>query len=395
MSDLLPRLNPFYESDHEAFRNTVRTYIERTVLPAIDGWEEEGLIDRSAYVAAGQSGMFGFEAPEALGGAGIKDFRFNSIIAEELSRAGANSLLSSISVQNDVVLPYLIEDATAEQQAKYIPGCCSGELIGSICMTEPGTGSDLRGIRTSAKLDGDEWVIDGAKTFITSGIHSDFSMVVARTDDPSQEGGLSLIVVDAGTPGFTKGRRLKKIGQRTQDTAELFFDGVRVPSTNLIGERGKAVAMLAGHLPQERLTIAVSSVALAAQAVRWATEYVSERNAFGKPLIDLQTVQFTLAELATEVDVTRSYVDTCVTALNEGRLTAVDAAKAKWWASEMQKRVVDRALQLFGGYGYMEEYPIARAYVDSRVATIYGGTTEIMKHIIGKDLRRRIGTAKR
>lgn len=384
MSDHLARMSPLYEADHEAFRGTVRAYATRIVEPALEKWEEAGMIDRAAYLAAGEAGLFGFSAPEALGGAGVIDFRYNAIIAEELSRIGANSLLSSVSLQNDIVLPYLIDDATREQQQHYIPGCCTGELIGSICMTEPGAGSDLRGIRTTARLDGDEWVINGSKTFITSGIHSDFSIVVARTDGA---GGLSLIIVDAGTPGFQKGRKLEKIGQRTQDTAELHFDDVRVPRSNLLGTQGRALDLLTGHLPQERLTIAVSAIAAATEAITWAMRYVKERNAFGKPLFDLQTVQFTMAELVTELDVARSYVDGCILALNDGRLTPVHAAKAKWWATEAQKSIVDRCLQLFGGYGYMLEYPIARLYIDSRISTIYGGTTEIMKHIIARDLR--------
>ncbi|MEU1549863.1 acyl-CoA dehydrogenase family protein [Nocardia sp. NPDC005745] len=387
MPDPLARVNTLYDADHAAFRDTVRSYGSRVVEPALAAWEDAGIIDRSAYLAAGDAGLLGLDAPTVLGGGGVRDFRYKSIIAEELARIGANSLLSSISLHNDVILPYLIDDASREQQQKYIPGCCSGELIGAICMTEPGTGSDLRGIRTTARVDGDEWVLNGSKTFITSGIHCDFAMVVARTDDADRGGGLSLIVVDAGTAGFEKGRKLDKIGQRTQDTAELHFDEVRVPLSNLIGERGQAITMLTGHLPQERLTIAVTAIATATQAIRWALDFVADRNAFGKPLVDFQTVQFTLAELATELDVARAYVDTCMLALDEGRLTPVQAAKAKWWATEMQKRVVDRSLQLFGGYGYMLEYPIARSYIDSRVATIYGGTTEIMKHIIGRDLR--------
>jgi alkylation response protein AidB-like acyl-CoA dehydrogenase len=393
MADMTPRLGRLFEPQHEQFRDTVRGYLDKHVVGHILDWDRDGYIDRAAYAAAGSAGLFGIAAPEEFGGGGIRDFRFNVVIAEELSRAGASSLLSSISLQNDVVLPYLLDDASPDQQERYIPGCCSGELIGSICMTEPGAGSDLRGIRTTACLDRDEWVINGAKTFITSGILSDFSLVVARTDDGIASEGLSLIMVDAGTPGFTKGRKLDKIGQRAQDTAELFFDDVRVPAANLIGQRGAALSMLIRHLPQERLTLAVTAVAVATQAIAWTLEHVSTREAFGKPLIDLQTVQFTLAELATELEVTRSYVDDCVTALNEGRLTAVDAAKAKWWATEMQKRTVDRSLQLFGGYGYMLEYPIARAFADSRIATIYGGATEIMKHIIGRDLRSRAGTS--
>lgn len=395
MSDPLARVNTLYDDDHEAFRDTVRAYRTRVVEPALEGWEDAGIIDRSAYRAAGAAGLLGLDAPEALGGSDVRDFRYKSVIAEELCAIGAHSLLSSISLQNDVILPYLIDDASSEQQEKYIPGCCSGDLIGAICMTEPGTGSDLRGIRTTARAEGEEWVLNGSKTFITSGIHCDFAIVAARTDDPGAGGGLSLIIVDSGTAGFEKGRKLEKIGQRTQDTAELHFDNVRVPLSNLIGPRGQAISLLTGHLPQERLTIAVTAIATAAQAIRWALDYVAERTAFGKPLLELQTVQFTLAELATELDVARAYVDTCMLALNEGRLTAVQAAKAKWWATEMQKRAVDRSLQLFGGYGYMLEYPIARSYIDSRIATIYGGTTEIMKHIIGRDLRARARTESR
>ena len=393
MSELLPRSAALYEAEHESFRSSVRTFIDRAVTPNLDSWAEQGYIDRSAYRAAGAAGMLGMQAPERLGGGGTRDFRFHMVIAEELARANAGALLSSISLQNDVILPYLLDEATPEQQERYVPGCCSGELVGSIAMTEPGTGSDLRGIRTTARREGDSWVINGVKTFITSGKLANFCLVVARADD-DHNGRLSMIIVDSGTPGFTKGRKLSKIGQQAQDTAELYFDDVRVPVDNLVGKEGEAATMLAGHLPQERMTIAFTAVAVAEQAICWAAQYVNDRHAFGAPLVDLQSVQFTLAELVTQLDVTRAYVDSCAILLNQGRLTPVDAAKAKWWATETQTRIVDRALQLFGGYGYMTEYPIAQAYVDSRVATIYGGTTEIMKHIIGKDLRARLKRAR-
>jgi alkylation response protein AidB-like acyl-CoA dehydrogenase len=308
------------------------------------------------------------------------------VILEEFARVGATSLTSSFAVQDDIVIPYVASLATQEQRKRWLPGLCRGELIGAIAMTEPGAGSDLRGIRTSAKSADGGWRINGAKTFITSGIQSDLVVVVARTDPAGGKNAFSLIVVEDGTAGFTRGRQLHKIGLVAQDTAELFFDDVLVPAENLLGVEGGGLGQLMHHLPLERLSIAAAAIASADAALAWTIDYVQERHAFGQPIADFQNTRFVLAEVATELDVTRAYVDQAVVAVSEGNLTAVEAAKAKWWATDVQNRAIDRLLQLYGGYGYMIEYPIARAYQDARVQKIFGGTNEIMKHIIGRDM---------
>jgi long-chain-acyl-CoA dehydrogenase len=307
---------------------------------------------------------------------------------EELARAGAASLASSFSLQDNIIIPYVKDLGTEEQKQRWLTGMASGQLIGAIAMTEPGAGSDLQGLRTTAVRDGGEWVVNGQKTFITSGINADFVIVVARTEPGAGARGFSLIVVETGTPGFTRGRKLDKIGLHAQDTAELFFADVRVPAANVLGTEGRGFMHLMERLPLERLAIATAGLASAQAVFTETTRYCFERKAFGRPIGDLQNTRFQLAEMSTELDVTRAYHDAAVLALNAGRLSAVDAAKAKWWATELQKRVIDRCLQLHGGYGYMLEYPVARAFIDSRIQTIYGGTTEIMKEIIGRDLAR-------
>ncbi|QRI79203.1 MULTISPECIES: acyl-CoA dehydrogenase family protein [Rhodococcus] len=376
----------FYEADHEAYRDTVREFLAREVEPHYQRWEDERLIDRSAWLAAGKAGIVGLAVPEAYGGAGVTDYRFRCVVAEEIARTGVTSFGAGMSLQDDVALPYLIDLGTEEQTQRWLPGMAAGELIGAIAMTEPGTGSDLQGVKTTAVRDGDDWILTGQKTFITNGIHADLVIVVARTDPSAGARGFSLLVVERGMPGFTRGRKLQKVGLAGQDTAELSFDQVRVPGSNLLGTEGKGFLHLMEHLPLERLSIAVASLTGARAAYEWTKHYVFERTAFGAPIGDLQNTRFALAEMLTEIEVTQSHLDRCVLALNAGELTAVDAAKAKWWASELEKRVVDRCVQLHGGYGYMMEYPIGRAYVDTRVHTIYGGTTEIMKEIIGRDI---------
>jgi alkylation response protein AidB-like acyl-CoA dehydrogenase len=380
------RLRTLYDDEHEAFRDSVRGFLERHAVPHLDRWEQERLIDREVWARAGESGLLGLAVPTELGGGGTDDYRFRCVVSEEIARINSGSLQSSFALQDDVFLPYLLGLGTAEQRQRYLPAACAGELIGAIAMTEPGTGSDLQGIRTTAVRDGDEWVIDGTKTFITNGIHGDVVVVVARTDPEAGSRGFSLFLVERDTPGFTRGEKLRKIGLHAQDTAELAFDGCRVPTGNLLGEEGRGFEHLMHHLPLERLSLVVASVASARAALRWTQRYVNERQAFGGPLAQQQTIQFSLAEMMTEIDVAQSYADDAVRAYNAGTLTAVDAAKGKWWCTELQKRVVDRCVQLHGGYGYMEEYPIARAYLDTRVQTIYGGTTEIMKLIIGREV---------
>ncbi|MGB1630231.1 MAG: acyl-CoA dehydrogenase family protein [Acidimicrobiales bacterium] len=372
-----------YDETHDLFRNAVRTFIAEEMKPHFDEWEKAGIMDREVYAKAGQHGFVGFNMPESHGGGGSDDFRFNAVVSEELAYAGMGGAGNGIGLQNDIVSPYFIAYCTDEQKDRWWPGIASGEKILAIAMTEPGTGSDLASIATTAVRDGDEYVINGAKTFITNGINSDLVVAVVRTGEGRD--GLSLLVVERGMAGFERGRNLDKIGQKSADTAELFFTDVRVPKTNLLGDEGKAMEYLSFNLAQERLSLAINGVAVAEAAVRWTVDYVKERTAFGQPIAAFQNTKFVLAECATEVTVARAFMDRCIVDHVENGLSAADAAKAKLYATELQNRITDRCLQLFGGYGYMSEYPIAVAYADARVATIYGGTSEIMKTIIAQD----------
>ena len=326
------------------------------------------------------------DAPEEFGGGGVPDFRFNAVIMEEIMGVGGAAAGLGLTLHNDVCLPYFLEYCSEEQKARWLPGIASGELITAIAMTEPGAGSDLAGIATTARRDGDVYVVNGAKTFITNGINADLVVTAVKTDPTARHSGISLLVVERGMPGFARGRNLDKLGQHAQDTAELFFDDVRVPESNLIGELNQGFIHLMDGLPQERLSIAVVAVAASRKVFDITLAYCKERKAFGQPIGSFQNTRFVLAELATEVDIAQRFVDDCVREFNAGQLTAVDAAKAKWWCTELQGRAVDRCLQLHGGYGYMNEYPIARAFADARITRIYGGATEIMKEVIGRDL---------
>ena len=375
-----------YEAEHEAFRDTVRTFLAKEVVPHAAEWDRAGIVPRELFASAGARGLLGMAVPEEHGGGGAPDFRFNAVLGEEVMRAGVAGPGAGLCLVNDVCLPYLLDLANEEQRARWLPGIVTGSLVPAIAMTEPGAGSDLAAITTTARRDGDDRVVDGAKTFITNGINADLVITVVRTDPAQRHRGLTLLVLERGMPGFTRGRNLDKIGQHAQDTAELFFDAVRVPAANLLGEEGRAFAHLVDRLPQERLGIAVAAVAGAATALGWTLEHVRTRTAFGQPIGAFQNTRFRLAEVATEVDVAQAFVDACVLALGRGELTAVDAAEAKWWCTELQGRALDTCLQLFGGYGYMAEYPIARAWADARVTRIYGGTTEIMKEVVGRDL---------
>ena len=376
-----------YESDHELFRDSFRAFAEQELAPHVPEWERAGIMDRSAYLEAGKHGFIGMAVPESFGGGGVKDFRFNAVLNEEVARLNLGGGGLGMMLHNDITTPYFIEYCTAEQSERWLPGIVSGELITAIAMTEPGTGSDLQSIATTAVRDGDEWVVNGAKTFITNGINSDLVIVACKTGNPEDgKNSMSLLVVERGMPGFERGRNLDKIGQHSADTAELFFSDVRVPATNVLGEIGHAFEYLSFNLAQERLSIGLYGVAAARAALEWTIEYVKERTAFGKPISSFQNTKFVLAEIATEVDVTQPFIDQCVVKLNAGELSPADAAKAKLWGSELQKRTTDRCLQLFGGYGYMTEYPIGPAYADARISTIYGGTSEIMKTIISKDV---------
>ncbi|MGI5485783.1 acyl-CoA dehydrogenase family protein [Microtetraspora malaysiensis] len=372
-----------FEDEHLLFRQTVREFLAREVVPHHPQWEKDGIVPREVWKKAGEIGMFGFSVPEQYGGSGITDFRYNTVVVEEIIRGGASGL--GFSLHNDVMAPYFVDLTDDEQKERWLPGFVSGELITAVAMTEPGAGSDLQGIRTTAVRDGDHYVVNGQKTFITNGINSDLVVVVTKTDPAAGARGTTLFVVERGMEGFTRGRNLDKIGMHAQDTAELFFDNVRVPVANRLGDAdGQGFVQLMNNLPQERLSIAVGAVASAEAVLETTVEYCKNRTAFGRSIGSFQNTRFVLAELATEVEIARHYVDKCITALNRRELTVVDAAKAKWWTTELQNKVVDRCLQLHGGYGYMTEYPVAKAWLDSRVQTIYGGTTEIMKEIIGR-----------
>jgi long-chain-acyl-CoA dehydrogenase len=375
----------FYDDDHEALRASVRGFIRSAVASHVDEWDKAGIVPREPWLTAGKQGYLGILAPLEYGGGGQSDYAFRCVVNEEFARVGANSFGAGVSTHSDVVLPYIFHLATPEQAGRWLPGLCDGTLIGAIAMTEPGAGSDLRGVRTSAKKNGDNWVLNGAKTFITNGVNSDLVLVVARTQDDARES-FTLLVVERGMPGFERGRNLDKIGLKGQDTAEMFFEDVAIPEANVLGTVGRGYEYLMDHLPLERLSIAANACAGSRAALSWTIDYVETRHAFGRPLSALQNTQFALAEMVTELEVSQAYIDQAVLRLNRGELSAVDAAKAKWWATEMHKRVVDRCVQLFGGYGYMTEYPIAKAYADVRATTIYGGATEIMKHIIAKEI---------
>jgi alkylation response protein AidB-like acyl-CoA dehydrogenase len=380
----VPVQSALYEAEHEAFRAMVRDFLAKEVVPHHKAWEEAGIVDRSVWLKAGEQGLLGLDVPEEFGGGGVKDFRYNAILAAEVSRVGASGL--GFTLHNDVVAPYLLELATDEQKARWLPPFVRGELITAIAMTEPGAGSDLQGLTTTARRDGDEWVLNGSKTFITNGINADLVIVVARTDPDAGARGFSLLVVERGMPGFERGRNLDKIGLKAQDTAELFFDEVRVPAANLLGTEGHGFFHLMSNLPQERLSIAAVAVAASRLLLDLTVDYCKGRTAFGRPIGKFQHTRFELAEMHTEVTIAETYLEKAILEHNAGRFTVEDAAMAKWWTTELQKRVVDRCLQLHGGYGYMLEYPVARAYLDSRVQTIYGGTTEIMKEIVGRSL---------
>ena len=375
-----------FDADHDLFRTSFRQFIDKEVVPHAEEWERAGITDRGMYRAAGAAGFLGMNAPEELGGGGVDDFRYNLITAEEIQLAGVNAAATGIGLHNDVCLPYFLHAADDEQKRRWIPGICSGELITAIAMTEPGIGSDLAAMTTTAIRDGDHYVVNGSKTFITNGIHADLVVTAVKTDPSQRHKGMSLLVLERGMAGFERGRNLDKIGMHAQDTAELFFSDVAVPVENRLGAEGEGFSLLVRNLPQERLNIAMAAVAAARAAFEWTLAYSKERTAFGQPIGSFQNSRFRLAEMATEIEIGQTFVDRCVMALNAGELTAEEAAMAKWWATDLQGRVVDTGVQLHGGYGYMAEYPIARAFTDARVTRIYGGTNEIMKEIIGKSL---------
>ncbi len=373
-----------FEPEHELFRQSYRAFLDKHVAPHHEQWEKDKIVDRGVWLEAGKQGFLGMAVPEEYGGGGDPDFRYNTVLVEE-TVAGRYSGLG-FSVHNDVVAPYLLRLADEEQKQRWLPGFCTGELITAIAMTEPGTGSDLQGIKARAVKAGDHYILNGSKTFITNGINSDLVIVVAQTDPEKGTLGFSLLVVERGMAGFERGRHLDKIGLDAQDTSELSFTDVKVPVENLLGEEGQGFVYLMQNLPQERISIAIMAAAAMEAVLEETIRYTSQRKAFGKPIGSFQNSRFVLAELATEATVVRIMVDEFIRLHLDEKLTAEQAAMAKWYSTERQVRLVDRCLQLHGGYGYMREYPVARAYLDARIQTIYGGTTEIMKEIIGRSL---------
>ncbi len=374
-----------FTEEHEQFRAMVARFVADEIAPYHDEWEQQGMVPRELWKQAGAVGLLCTDVPSEYGGGGIPDFRYNTVITEELIKVGASGV--GFPLHNDVVVPYLLALATDEQKQRWLPPMCSGEAITAIAMTEPATGSDLAAVTTTAiQQDDGSYLLNGAKTFITNGILADLVIVVAKTDPDAKHGGISLLMVERGMEGFSRGRKLDKVGMPAQDTAELFFDDVRVPAENLLGAEGQGFVYLMQALPQERLSIAVGSVAGAQAALDLTLDYVKEREAFGRPIGSFQHSRFVLAELKTKITIGQTFVDRCIEALNAGELTVDEAAMAKWWLSDLLGEVVDSGVQLHGGYGYMREYPIARAWTDARVQRIYGGTNEIMKEIIGRTM---------
>ncbi|HEU5381162.1 MAG TPA: acyl-CoA dehydrogenase family protein [Ktedonobacteraceae bacterium] len=375
-----------FTEEHKLFRDTFRHFVEKEMVPYNEQWEKDGIVARELWLKAGQQGFLGMNVPEEYGGLGVDDYRYSAIISEETVRAGTTSAGAGIGLHNDIVIPYILAYATPEQKRRWLPGMCSGELITAIAMTEPNTGSDLAAVRTTAIRQGDHYVLNGQKTFITNGILSDVVIVVAKTNPALGHKGISLLIAERGAEGFERGRKLEKVGLKAQDTAELIFTDARIPMNNLLGEEGQGFYYLMRQLARERLNVGVSAIAACETALEMTLEYCKQRTAFGKPIGSFQNSRFKLAEMKTEIEIGRVFVDRCIEELLMGTLTAETAAMAKWWASDLQKRVVDECVQLHGGYGYMLEYPIARAYLDARVQSIYAGTNEIMKEIIGRSL---------
>ncbi|MBY4575767.1 acyl-CoA dehydrogenase [Gordonia paraffinivorans] len=372
-----------FDTEHDQFRDTVRSFLMKAAVPHTAEWEEAGEVSRDFWAAAAAQGLVGFAAPEQYGGGGLRDFRFNAVINEEVVRTG--TVGDGFSLTNDIVLPYFLDIANQEQQERWLPGIVRGDTAIAIAMSEPGTGSDLRAIKsTAARIDGG-WRLNGSKTFITRGIQADLVIVAARIPE-NDGGGFGLFVVSAGQDGFQRGRKLEKIGRKAQDTAELFFEDVFVADEDVLGEAGKGLRYMMGNLAQERLSMAVVAVAQAEYAVETAIAYGKERRAFGQPIGSFQANRFTLAELSTQVGIARVFVDRCIEAQNSGELTAAEAAGAKFWTTELEFNALDTCLQMHGGYGYMEEYDVARRWRDARVQRIYGGTNEIMREIVGRSL---------
>jgi alkylation response protein AidB-like acyl-CoA dehydrogenase len=373
-----------FGDEHEAFRELARAFIAKEITPHWAQWEQDRMVSRDAWLAAGRAGLLGIHVDEKYGGGGNADYRFYVVLNEELSRAGANG--PGFTVHNDMIGPYLDRLCTAEQKERWLPGYCSGEIVAAIAMTEPGAGSDLQGIRSTAVRSDNGYVLNGSKTFISNGQLCDIVIVVARTDPSAGHRGISLLVVERGMPGFERGRNLDKIGMHSQDTSELFFHDVEVPSGNLLGDEGGGFVALMQNLPRERITIGITALASAEKVFEDTLGYVKQRQAFGQPIGKFQHSKFVLAEIATELAVAREFTDRAITEHCAGRLTTEEASMVKWWNTDLCNRVCDRCVQLYGGYGYMREYSVARAWADNRAQSIFGGTNEIMKEIIGRGL---------
>ncbi|MCZ4618406.1 acyl-CoA dehydrogenase family protein [Rhodococcus qingshengii] len=374
-----------YGDDHEAYRDSVRQFLVRYFEPLAEDVRADKALPRDFWRDAGKHDLLGLEVPTQYSGADAGDYRFNAVLIEELARVNA-ALASSVSIHCDVVAPYLVQLTTDEQKARWLPGVCSGEVLTAIGMTEPGGGSDLAALKTTAVRDGDGWLLSGAKTFITNGYSADLVVIAARTSPEKKAKGITLFGVETSLSGFERGRKLDKVGQDEADTAELFLDNVRVTDADVIGELDRGFAHMMSFLPQERLGCAVANLAHAAQILVETVDYCRERKAFGQTIGSFQHNKFLIADLVTQIDVTQAYVDRCVEAHSAGELTAIDAAKAKWWTADTQNRVIDHCVQLHGGYGYMNEYRVARAWRDARVSRIWAGSNEIMKELIGRNL---------
>ena len=374
-----------YTEDHEAFRASVREFVDRTLKPRAEEMLEQKVIPRDIWKEAGRQGLLGLDIPEEFGGAGADDYRFNAVAAEEIAAFNA-AVSSCFGIHSDVCPPYLVDLGTQEQKQKWLPAMAAGDLICAIGMTEPSGGSDLAALKTTGVRDGDDWIINGSKTFITNGHQCDIAIVAVRTNPSKGSKGITLFMLEADMPGFTKGNKLDKVGQVESDTSELFFENVRVPDANRIGEEGMGFISMMQRLPQERVGAAVSNTAHAKQILLETIEYTKERKAFGQSIGSFQHNKFKIAELVTQIEVTEAYVDDCIAAHAEGKLTPIDAAKAKWFSAEVQNKVLDECVQLHGGYGFMNEYRVARAWRDARVTKIWAGSNEIMKELIGRDL---------
>ncbi|HWF56211.1 MAG TPA: acyl-CoA dehydrogenase family protein [Solirubrobacteraceae bacterium] len=374
-----------FEDEHNDYRESYARFLAKEVVPHVDQWEKNQIVPRELFTKSAEHGFLAMEVPEQYGGSGVSDWRFNVVLNEESVRSGAGAAMAGPLLHSDVVLPYLMASATEEQKARWLPAVADGTKILAIAMTEPGTGSDLAGIKTRAKRDGDGWVINGAKTFITSGINADLVVTAVRTSD-DKHGGLSLFVLERGMTGFERGKQIEKLGQHASDTSELFFNDVHVPAENMLGAEGSGFFQLVSRLVPERLTLAVGSIAGCEVAFDMTLEYIKERTAFGRPVGSFQNSRFVMAELKTKIEITRCFVDRCIERYVAGTCSVEEAAMAKWWTTDLLCHVTDAGVQLHGGYGYTTDYPIGKAWVDARIGRIYAGTNEIMKELIGRTL---------